>query len=148
MKYIIKLLPILLVFTLFSCKTTKTVPVVEKEKIEDTLWVLETMRKKQMKYGEDQQKISITFNSESGMFSGHSGCNRYFGKFSLQGENLTFTENIGSTRMACFQELMTLENTYLNILKTVTKYQITDGKLHLYQNEQVVLTFSPEIEIK
>ena len=148
MKHIIRLLPVLFVLAFYSCKTTATLPIVEEEKIEDTLWVLETMRKKQMKYSDEQDRISIRFNTESGMVNGRSGCNQYFGKFALQGKNLTFTDNIGSTRMACFQELMTLENTYLNILKTVNKYQIADGKLHLYQNEQVVLTFSPEIEVK
>ena len=147
MKYFLKLFSVLFIFSVFSCKTPAILSV-EKEKIEDTLWVLETMRKKQMKYSEEQDKISIKFNTESGMFDGRSGCNRYFGKFSLQSDNLTFTDNIGSTRMACFQELMTLENTYLNILKTVNKYKIADGKLHLYQNEQMVLTFSPEVEIK
>lgn len=147
MKHIVKIFPIFLAILFVSCKTPAAIPV-EKEKIDNTLWVLETMRKKQMKYSEEQDKISIQFNLESGMFNGHSGCNRYFGKFSLQGENLSFTDNIGSTRMACFQELMTLENTYLNILKSVNKYKIEEGKLHLILNDQIVLTFSPEVEVK
>jgi len=141
---------IIVVFSLFffiSCKTPKVVSV-EKYKIEDTVWVLELMRKKEMKYGEEEDKISIKFNRESGMFSGRSGCNQYFGKFAIQGDKLTIVEDIGSTRMACFQELMSVENTYLNILKSVNRYRIADEKLFLFQNELPVLTFSVVPEIK
>ena len=101
-----------------------------------------------MKYGEEEDKISIKFNPESGMFSGRSGCNQYFGKFVIQGDKLMIVDDIGSTRMACFQELMSLENTYLNILKSVNKYQITNEKLLLFQNELPVLTFSVVPEVK
>lgn len=50
--------------------------------------------------------------------AGSSGCNRFFGKYTLTGETLTF-EDIGSTRMACSSELMAQEKSLFQVLASV-----------------------------
>ena len=57
---------------------------------------------------------SITFNDD-GTVSGSSGCNGFGGGYSVEGDQVKFTELI-STLMACEEPLMTQEGTVFKVL--------------------------------
>lgn len=53
--------------------------------------------------------------------AGSTGCNRFFGKYTLTGETLSF-KDMGSTRMACAPELMAQEDTLLQTLGSINRF--------------------------
>jgi heat shock protein HslJ len=72
--------------------------------------------------------ISLVFNG--GRISGSSRCNRYFASVSdgnMPGDMTV--SRLGSTRMACPQADMEVENSYLGALGSVTKFGFFYGKL-------------------
>lgn len=75
--------------------------------------------------------------------AGETGCNRFFGDFTLAGENLKF-ENIGSTRMMCPQ--MQFETAYLEVIANTASYSIDNGKLTLKDNAGNIIALLEKIE--
>ena len=53
--------------------------------------------------------------------AGSTGCNRFFGQYTLTGEALSF-KGVGSTRMACPPELMAQEGVFLKMLASVNRF--------------------------
>ena len=78
-----------------------------------------------------QPEITLVFDGDR--ISGKSACNRYFAGVKEAGElhgDLRVSE-IGGTRMACPEEIMSLENRYLEALRGTTRYGFLAGKLAL-----------------
>jgi heat shock protein HslJ len=78
-----------------------------------------------------QPEITLVFDGDR--ISGKSACNRYFATVK-EGDELPGdlrVSDIGGTRMACPEEIMALENRYLEALGNVTRYSFLDGKLAL-----------------
>jgi heat shock protein HslJ len=78
-----------------------------------------------------QPEITLVF--EGDRISGKSACNRYFAE-AKEGAELPgdlHISDIGGTRMACPEEVMNLENRYLDALGKVTRYSFLSGKLAL-----------------
>jgi heat shock protein HslJ len=55
----------------------------------------------------------VTLNVEGSQVSGRSGCNQYFGEFTLVDGRVTLG-GLGATEMACEEPIMTLEAAYLS----------------------------------
>ena len=78
-----------------------------------------------------QPEITLVFDGDR--ISGKSACNRYFAGVKETGElpgDLRIS-GIGGTRMACPEEIMALENRYLEALGNVTRYSFLAGKFAL-----------------
>jgi len=74
----------------------------------------------------------VTLFVDGSRLSGNSACNRYFASVSegaMPGD--LAVSRIGSTRMACPQADMEVENSYLSALGSVTKFGFYLGKLAL-----------------
>ena len=99
--------------------------------IGETEWVL-----KSWNYNEDAPtEPEITLMFKDGKFVGGSGCNRYFTPIS-SGETpgAISTGLAGSTRMACADTLMKIEQRYLSQLAAVFKFGFMNTKLVLSYN--------------
>ncbi len=72
------------------------------------------------------------FTIDGTMVSGNSGCNRFNGTVTIDGNNITFGA-LATTRMACDAERMTLETTMLDIFANAATFT-TDGKTLELQN--------------
>ncbi len=102
-------------------------------------WVLAT-------YGSDEAPIpvlpeapiSLTFTQDG--VNGSAGCNTYFGKFQFNIDTLTFSD-VGSTLIACADNIMAQETTYLDALRSATSYQINNGVLRIIYRDGA-LTFN------
>ena len=57
--------------------------------------------------------------------AGSSGCNRFFGTYTLTGETLTF-DGLGSTRMACAAEAMAQEDALLKLLGVINGFSLNE----------------------
>ncbi|MAO08238.1 MAG: hypothetical protein CL596_05960, partial [Alteromonas sp.] len=81
----------------------------------------------------------ITFTALDKAINGNTGCNSFFGKYTLDLYALSFMD-IASTEKACDQPIMDVENAFLQALRNTGSYQIQDGVLTLYsKNDRAVL---------
>jgi len=108
--------------------------------LEDVEWVLES-------YGETGELVSVTgdeeitaeFRSEEGQVGGSAGCNRYFGGYELSGSKLSIPGPLGSTLMACPEDIMDQEMAYLQALQAAESYKIDGDELRIDCGEQVLV---------
>jgi heat shock protein HslJ len=84
--------------------------------------------------------ISLQLQSDNPRVTGFAGCNRMFGGYLLNGDQLKF-DQIGATKMACFDESrMKLEQDYFQALSQVAGWKITDSSLELLDAGGATLT--------
>lgn len=75
---------------------------------------------------------AITLELRDGRLGGSSGCNRYFASPKAgDAPGAMSVGPVGGTRMACPEEIMTLETRYLQALQGVTGYGFANGRLSL-----------------
>lgn len=92
----------------------------------------------------DNAIVTIAFDETEDKFSGQAPINRYFGSYTVEGENFTFG-TAGSTMMAGPQDLMKAEYEYLQFLPTVKTYKLDGKKLIMSNDVQEELIFE-EVE--
>ena len=86
-------------------------------------------------------KAFIQFDSKTKRFSGHGGCNRVAGNYTVDGSHMNFSQVI-STRMACIDgEIQKIETDFLKRLNEVTDFQIEGDVLRLFKDNQPALAF-------
>jgi heat shock protein HslJ len=85
---------------------------------------------------------SITLLFEEDRLAGSAGCNRYFGGYEVEGEELS-VGMIGSTMMACAPEVMEMEARYLAALGATESFRLQDGQLVLH-SAAATLTFQAD----
>ena len=72
--------------------------------------------------------------------TGNAGCNRFTGSYELDGDALAFGP-LATTRVVGEVESMELEARFLAALATVTRAEVVEGELRLYNGATLVLTF-------
>lgn len=92
----------------------------------DTQWLAEDLEGAGVM---DIAQTTLTFNM-SGQVHGSGGCNRFFGKADIDGNELSFSP-LGVTYMTCPPSLMNQERKFLEILGKTKEYAIISGKLYL-----------------
>ena len=92
---------------------------------------------------------TVTARFMGGKLSGSAGCNRYFGNYTTGKENqLSFSNNIGATMMACVPPVAKQERQYLERLPVVVAFQLEGGLLQLLDKDhQLVLEYSAVIPL-
>jgi heat shock protein HslJ len=79
----------------------------------------------------------IQFEVDGGI-KGHGGCNGFFGSLE-QRESGVGVGPLGSTRMACPEEIMSREMAFLNAVQQTTNFETSDDNLILLDEENRVL---------
>lgn len=79
----------------------------------------------------------LTF-SEDGTVAGNSGCNGFGGNYTVEGDQVTFSE-IVSTLIACEEPLMAQEAAVLQTLTDTASYKIEGNSLTLTNNDTVLV---------
>lgn len=78
-----------------------------------------------------------------GAVSGRGGCNGFFGSAKVDGSKIDFGQ-MGSTQMACEQELMDQEHKFHQALDGAASFRIDDGKLVLSDKDgKDIVRFAP-----
>ena len=85
------------------------------------------------------RKPMLTFNEATGRFSGSTGCNRFNGTATIDGSAIGFPEPMTMTRMACPGNG---EPAFMDVLKKVNRYAITDNTLTFIVGDVAVMRFS------
>lgn len=110
------------------------------ETIEDTLWYLKSYRNEagEIVSAQVYRDNNPSLKFSEGRLGGNATCNRFFGSYALEGNQLTI-EGGGSTLMACPDEFMIQERMFLTQLEQVNRYAIADRELQLLNAEGEIL---------
>ena len=79
----------------------------------------------------------LVFDAAEARFSGSGGCNRLAGSYELSGGSVRVGP-VAATRMACAEDVMEREDTFLRVLAATTRYAIDGPSLALLENDRVV----------
>lgn len=94
--------------------------------------------------GEDMtgNSMELSFNAAEKSVSGSSACNKLFGSFSLDGEQLSIS-GVGATKMYCDGK-MDLEKEFLQGLQVANAIEFQGDQIMLKNNEAVLMTFKQQ----
>ncbi len=82
--------------------------------------------------------FTLWFDAADTLVSGRTNCNRFFGKYALDGHRLVM-KNLGMTRMACPD--LQYEEAFVRMLDEVNRYGIRKGELTFYDGDRALATF-------
>lgn len=99
-------------------------------------WVLVEMKGVPVQQSGGRRDAHISFNEEQKLFSGNGGCNQLNGSYTIDRNSIAFRD-VSSTKMACND--MAFENTFLQTLSTVNRYELKGDDLLLKKKKEVVL---------
>ncbi|MFZ0257519.1 MAG: META domain-containing protein [Gammaproteobacteria bacterium] len=97
--------------------------------LEDTYWQLVRLGDDVVIVRQQQHEPHIVFQAESQRVSGSGGCNRFMGKYTLDGNNLTFSK-LATTKRACPAGMDT-EQALHAVLGQVRSWRVTGQHLAL-----------------
>jgi heat shock protein HslJ len=90
----------------------------------------------------------LRFEGAAKIWSANGGCNKVAGRFEIDGTSLTILSS-ASTKMACLDaDAQQLETYFLNALSHVTRFELTDNSLRLYDCDTLLLVFHPDVRAK
>ncbi len=91
------------------------------------------------------REAPATLLMQDGQAGGTTGCNNYFGSYTLDGDSLTFGP-MGATMMACPEPQSMQEQAYLAGLGNVAGYVIVGNQLHLLNADgEIIMAFEPQV---
>lgn len=92
----------------------------------------------------EKYPVTLTLGKD-GNLHGRSGCNNYFGSYKINGTDITPSDNMGATMMACLDNAaMEQERLYLDTLtKAQTIEHVADGHVTLTTKDGGRLVFRP-----
>jgi heat shock protein HslJ len=106
----------------------------------DTHWRLTQLGGTDVDNPAGEGDVHMVLEAQNTVVTGHSGCNRMFGRYALNGDGLKF-DQMGGTRMFC-EARMDLEQKFLAMFATVARWNIVGRKLELRDaNGAVVAVF-------
>lgn len=87
-----------------------------------------------------QQKAFIRFDDVKNSAGGNGGCNVFGSTLTLSKDKLSVSQ-IFSTKMYC-EQFQRMEDQFLALLATVNRYEIMDGGLKLFKDNELLLEFT------
>ena len=81
--------------------------------------------------------LMISFDGQTNKVSGFSGCNRFFGTYTLEGNAISF-KGLGSTERYC-KRFMDVEQKMMTMLSEANTFSINNGELTLLKDSKSVL---------
>jgi len=85
----------------------------------------------------DDSSMFVRF-AVDGSIDGNGGCNKFFGSLQTTDDGISVGE-LGSTRMACPQEIMDQEMAFMQALQDVASFELGENSLHLLSADSVLL---------
>lgn len=106
-------------------------------------WELMELDGKTAAAGAGGRRATIRFDADTARVGGFSGCNRFSGSYTLDGDTLQFGPLV-MTRMACARG-MELESELAAALTATRRYELSTTQLKLFGPSGAVARFSRQI---
>lgn len=103
-------------------------------------WVVTEMKGVPVQLSGGRRDAFIDFRIDEKRFAGNGGCNQISGNYSLDKKDIQFSE-IVSTKMNC--EDIAFENTFLDLLKKVDRFEQKENDIILKRKREVLLVLTP-----
>ncbi|MCP9749531.1 META domain-containing protein [Ferruginibacter sp. HRS2-29] len=137
-------------FAFASCDTTKgsttgTTPTSNDVPLLEGTWELTYITGPRIAFEGlyPNKKPTLIIDVANKKISGNTGCNSYTGPLVAQNSSIDFKQPIAVTRMACAGNGMLGETTYLEMLKKINKFSVTDGNtLNLIAGDIAMMRFT------
>ena len=105
----------------------------------NTQWRLTQLGEQLVENPDAARAVGLKLEAQNLRLTGFGGCNRMFGGYSLDGDQLKFSE-VGATKMACLDGArMRLEQDYFDMLSRVSRWKITGSSLALLDSAGTTL---------
>ena len=104
-------------------------------------WVVVEMKEVPVQQSGGRRDAHITFDVAAKTFSGNGGCNQINGNYNVDKKEIRFTEVL-STKMSCND--IEFENTFLSLLSSVDRYEVSGADLLLKKNKETRLVLRPK----
>ncbi len=108
--------------------------------VTETQWNLIELNGNAVNVPVAEGQVYIYLQQQGDKLSGTDGCNRFFGSYDLSGSSLQF-HSVAQTLMACRGAFTERESEFMDALKLVTSYQISDNVLQLKVDDRVLARF-------
>lgn len=105
----------------------------------DTRWKLIAIENQPIVTKPPPDEAHLMLGSSDNTVAGYSGCNRFSGGFTLEGEALSFGPLL-STERACIDS-MDLEAHYLQALAKINRVEIVEREMRAFSGDNLLLTF-------
>ena len=110
--------------------------------LEDRKWTLDSI-------GSDPatklgKTAFLVFDKTKQSAGGNSSCNVFGGSYTTKGSALKIAEVVSTMRACIEDERMSIERQFLDGLQKANRYEIAKGKLMLYRDKRLLLTFVGE----
>jgi len=110
--------------------------------LENRKWVLESIRNRPLPRIETVPFIN--FDQAKRSAGGNTGCNVFGGSYSATRDTIAITDVISTMRACIEDERMNVEREFKNGIENANRFEIAGGKLNLYRNRTLLLTFRAE----
>jgi len=102
-------------------------------------WIVSEMKGVPVQLSGSRRDAFIEFRTNDKKFTGNGGCNQINGNYSVDKNEIHFSEVI-STKMSC--EDIAFENTFLDLLNRVDRFEQKDDRLVLKRKRETLLVLS------
>jgi len=141
---IITFLPVLLITLFFgACNETKQVIDVAGNIQLSGSYTITSIASKSI----EGSTLSLSFDPIDKLVRGQTGCNSFFGNYTLEFYNLSFGE-MGVSERYCDEAAMEIESNYLNALRSTGSYALRNNVLTLFSgiDKSVLLQATKEVK--
>ena len=104
-------------------------------------WVLVEMKGVPVQQSGGRRDAHIVFEVAEKRFTGNGGCNQINGNYTLDKNEIKFTDVI-ATKMACND--IEFENAFLSALSSIDRYEINGNDLVLKKKRETLLVLRPK----
>lgn len=104
-------------------------------------WVVVEMRGVPVQQSGGRRDAHIIFEVAEKRFTGNGGCNQINGNYTLDKNDIKFTDVI-ATKMACND--IEFENAFLSTLSSVDRYEVNGNDLLLKKRKETLLVLRPK----
>jgi len=111
-------------------------------KLEDKKWVLESIKTSPVPKVE--AAAFINFDKAKQSAGGNTSCNVFGGSYTASGDKIRIYDLISTMRACVEDERMNVEREFKKGLQEANRYEIKNGKLNLYRDKTLLLTFRAE----
>lgn len=138
-----KLITLFITVFLLNCGGTKDATVMEKDTTNLTSgkYIVSTVN------GESISDLTLEFDTDNKKVSGFSGCNRFFGDYTIEGNTLSFGA-LGTTRKMCAPKDNTKEQNMLKTLAEVNGFKVSGDQLQLEKDNKTLLVAAQNTDNK
>lgn len=112
--------------------------------LDDRKWMLDAI--KGTAVSKSGRSAFVVFDRAKGSAGGNSSCNVFGGNYTASGSTLKIVDVISTMRACIEDDRMQIEREFLEGLRQTNRYEIKRGKLMLYRNDRLLLSFNGEVK--